>query len=188
MSPKNLLVVALSVGLWSCSDPVPPPYQAGVNIRIQSAPSSVTPAGKSCKYTPHSAFVGSPPPSANTAGKRVIAGEDGAKVKCSVRKSGDVFKLTGTASHKAVSFAVTGEVTPGGTGTGLIQHRNNTTLATLESPADQPCTIEVAPEPLQAASGRIWARFSCPALTVRNEPAVFCQTDEGYFVFENCDE
>lgn len=174
-------------GSMSCSDSVPLPPQGGANVSVHSAPSTVTPAGKKCPVSGHSAFVGSPPPDATKAGSRVVDGENGATVSCAVRKSGDVFKVSGSATHKGVSLSVTGEVALGGTGTAKIIHRNPTLLETIQSTDDAPCTISVADAPLQVATGRVWAHFSCPGMIANAQPVLFCET-EGYFVFENCDE
>ncbi|HMR09514.1 MAG TPA: hypothetical protein PKA88_27230 [Polyangiaceae bacterium] len=190
MMLKGNLTAALGLsllGTFGCSDPVPPPPQGGVNVNIRSAPSSVTPPNKKCTVGGHSAFVGSPPPDATKPGSRVVDGESGASVSCSVRKSGGVFKINGNATHKGVSFSVTGEVAPEGTGTATILHRNPTVLETVKNEDAMPCTVSVADAPLQVATGRVWAKFSCPALIAAQQPTLFCE-GEGFFVFENCDE
>ena len=190
MTLKGILTVAAGTGLLTtlgCSDPVPPPPQGGVNISVRSAPSSVTPAGKKCTVGGHQAFIGSPPPDASKPGSRVVDGEGGASVSCNVRKSADGFSINGNANHKGVSFSVTGSVMPAGTGTVTILHRNPTVLETVKSDQATPCTISVEDAPLQVASGRIWAKFSCPALTANQQPTLFCE-GEGFFVFENCEE
>lgn len=191
MSVRRLLGGAVSAALLfgaACSDPVPPPSQGGLTIHIRSAPAGATPDGKSCQFNPHYAYIGSPPPGAGAPGSRVVDEESGASVKCAVRKSGDVFKVSASMSHKGVAFTVNGQLSPGGSGTATILHRNPTMLDTLQNPVETPCIIAVDVEPLQVATGRIWARFSCPGLISQKQPSTYCEADEGWFVLENCDE
>ena len=191
MALKSLLMGAAAVATIStvsCSDPVPPPSQGGAYVEINAAPAGVTPAGRKCSIQGHSAQIGNPPPSGSSPGKRVVDGEGGASVSCRVSKSGGGYKFNGTAQHNKVTFYVNGEVTSGA-GTAKVTTYDPTSLATLGNPSDTPCEVTVT-EPLQVASGRIWAAFKCPAFVDISQPdgPLFCEAEAGWFVFENCDE
>ncbi len=196
MSLRTLMVGAAALtalSAASCSDAVAPPSQGGMYIEINAAPLTETPAGRKCTIAGHSAQIGNPPPNASSPGKRVIDGENGASVSCKVSKSGDVFKFQAKATHKKVSFFASGEVTPGGTGTARITEYDppGTTGSglTLGSPADTPCEVSVE-APFEVAKGRIWGYFHCPAFVDISQPdaQLYCEAENGWMVFENCDE
>ncbi len=167
------------------------PPQAGLKVNIRGADPSLTPPGTKCVVGGHSVFVGSPPPDAIKPGARVVDGEDGASISCTMRNNGGIFSIQGDISHKGVSFDITADVAPGGTGTGQIVHRNPILLEYVKNPDATPCTVSVEDPPLQVSDGKIWAKFACPGLVPEQQPTVhptlFCE-GEGFFVFDNCEQ
>lgn len=120
----------------------------------------------------------------NGGGERLVDGDDGGVVECSVTPSAtdgryDVrFDLTG---GPVASFSARGTVdkAPGVPGTGSLDVYISTSQFSLNQAG---CTATVQ----EAIGGALWVRnLSCPALRDPSSPAIEC-TGTGGFIIENC--
>lgn len=170
-----------------------PPPQAGAFAHIQAAAPALTPPGKACSVQSHTATIGTAP-STTTKGTPVVDGEAGV-VTCSVVGAG-TFAFSASMTYGGTSFSIThGSITAGGSGTATIQVCDPTTGFCLGSPAEPdtqgfglPCNVFVDQDSLEVSEGRIWARFECPTLENESTPNIWCASDAGVFVLENCDK
>ncbi len=175
-------------GAIGCSDPVPPPAQAGVTLQVRHSPSP--PEGTSCPGT-GVARIGNPAPEGTNAGTRAVDGKGHHNIECSVKRSGDGFNFSADIAGPdpfdgfLVSITINGSVEEGGTGTGSMSLYTSQ-LGRLSTPGDQLCTFDVSEAPQQVAPGLIWATFDCPAFRDTSAIGSFCKS-EGMFILENCD-
>ncbi len=176
-------LIVCSVALLGCGDPVPPPAEAAATVSI-GAPINPDP-GSACSLPPHVTIFGAPP-DATSSGDTLVDGDDGADVRCTVTGSGS-YSFSGSVKQGRQSFGVTGEVTPGGTGTGTANMFDSVMAISLASPADVPCTFYVNQGSLTVESGAIWAGFSCPKFSNSGQTGIWCQAS-GFFVFKSCGE
>jgi len=177
----SCLVGIAGLSALSCSDPVAPPAQGAMGINVTTKPPS--PAGV-CNIKAHNAQIGANPPTSSAPGDRVIDGQDGAAVRCSVSGSG-AFSISGSLSQGPTSFQISGSFN-GTTGTGTAAEYDPENGQFLSSKPDD-CTITVAP-PQEIASGRIWADFKCASFFNESVPSTTQCAATGHFVFENCAE
>ena len=171
----------------SCSDPVAPPAQGAMEIRIY--PPSNAGANK-CSLPAHVKILSGNPtdtakPSKTEPGERLIDGQDGASVKCTVSGGGS-FSVSASVLKDPVSFGMSASIN-GTTGTGSVsEYDPDDTVTLISDPAG--CTFTVTP-PQEIASGRVWGSFSCPTnFRDPNQPGGTSCASEGNFVFENCQE
>jgi hypothetical protein len=169
-----------------CSDPVPRPAQGNLTLSIQP------PAGAGTCVMPQTYVVGNPKgPNNAMAGDRLIDGEHGATIKCSVHGSGP---FTFSATIKGLSSAsdpVTLTITNGtinadkmaGTATVAV---NTPQLANTFSSAAGACPVTVVGTNVKP--GSLWATVSCPNITDPSTPGKACSVGPiTTFVLENCD-
>lgn len=145
----------------------------------------------SCPVTGKTYVVGNPSgPNSVMPGDRLIDGEQGAKVQCSVLGSGPYNfsgSIRGTSSE--------GDVVTVKFSDGIVNQDKQTGTATLSVYTPQlastfvsaagSCTVSVLGDNVKA--GSLWATVSCPSIT---EPAAGQTCAVGpisTFVFENCD-
>jgi hypothetical protein len=191
MSLRWSYTAVFALGTLACSDPVPPPAQAGLRLGMAN---SAGIAGKSCPVTtvtktvpdrdPTSVFEG---PTATDPGVRVIDGEDGSKISCTVKEGSGTFSVSGSIQYASTSFTLLGGSVPeGGMGTANISVYAPEIGTSISSPSGSPCTLRVPPGTnFQVKSGSIWAEFACPSL--ETTPSTACSAN-GIVVFENCRE
>lgn len=189
MSLRLSFTVVLAASTFACSDPVPPPAQAGLKLSLRNASPAI--AGKSCPVTaltktvpetdPNNLMEG---PTTTSPGVRVIDGESNSKISCSVKGSG-TFNVSASIAYSGVTFTILGgTVTSGGTGTASMSVYTPETFS-ISSPSSTPCTLDVSMGDLQAQPGSMWATFRCASL--ETAPGTACSAD-GVIVIENCTE
>jgi len=185
----SILAVPVLAAL-GCSDPVPLPAQGAISLSVQKPITSVN--GSTCPESGHVYDVsdGNRPPSESTPGESVIDGEGGAKVSCSVRKSGTSYVFSGSFSGTTSSapiYPITVSFRDGVinadkvTGTANVSVYTPVLAASFGSTA--PCTFHVIGGNVKG--GSIWASFTCGSLA--NPPAQVCSVGSSVIVFENCD-
>ena len=190
MSLRWSFTAVLALGTLACSDPVPPPAQAGLRLSLSNG-SGIS--GKSCPVTaitktvperdPNNIMEG---PSATDPGVRVIDGEDNSKISCSVKGNGP-FSVSASIQYASTSFTLLGgSVMAGGNGTANISVYTPEITTTISSPSTTPCSVRVpAGTSFQVKPGSIWAEFSC--MSLETTPSTACSAN-GILVFENCAE
>ncbi|MCC6214802.1 MAG: hypothetical protein IT376_08040 [Polyangiaceae bacterium] len=203
-----LAAVAASLGAAACSDPVTPPALGAAYWFISS--SLTPPAGKSCASAGKTGQVqagATPLTAASTRGVLVSDGDGGAKVRCSVARSGVVeeggknytkYSASGSVKKGSYSFYFSGEFIEGGsasdpqiagsvrgTGTGSVGFFTPDSLG-MESDEARPCTFDV----IDVAGGKVWASFACDGLVKSDEPQVYCgvlENSGSVFAFADCE-
>jgi hypothetical protein len=178
----GVLAAALGMG---CSSAKAPPADANIQMRIFQ--NSTDPTLCKIVHNMQIAKKGQSPPSheTNQAGGRVEDGSEGFSVSCKIHGSND-FTISGAINGGASAFSFSGSVTKGNSGQGSIAEYDSSFQTTVAS--TDPCTFTVTPDPLQVASGRIWATFSCPTVLDQSAPTTTTCAASGEFVFENCEE
>jgi hypothetical protein len=129
--------------------------------------------------------AGDQPITANSIERRVIDGENGARVHCPYR-----------GSSEWVSF-VTPMVVDGPRWVGLPDRQlqlapgqsNVDAVITLrprenDEAREAHCKVSVAPPPLDLSAGRIWASVTCTVVPPGG--GLTCDIAEGYFALEDC--
>ena len=160
----SFLTVPLLAAL-GCSDPVPRPAQGNVTVSIQKPTSGAL----NCPVPGKTYAVGNPKgPSPTNYGDRLIDGEHGATIKCSVTGSGP-FSFSGTIKGStAQSDQVTVTLTNGVinadklTGTATVAVYTNDLAGSFVSMAGA-CTVNVVPPNVKP--GSIWATLECPLVS-----------------------
>lgn len=189
MSLRLSLTLVLATSAFACSDPVPPPAQAGLRLSLGNASPAIP--GKSCPVPaltktvpdvdPNNLMEG---PTTSDPGVRVIDGESGSKISCTVKGNG-TFSIAANIAYGGLTFRILdGTVTAGGTGTASVSVYTPETFA-IASTSANPCSLDVTTPPLQVQSGSMWATFRCPAL--ETSPSTACSAS-GVLVLENCTE
>ncbi len=194
VSSRWCVTAVFALGALACSDPVPPPAQGAFIASVK--PASPQPAGKAC---PTSAFTYDVPPvltdmpteilDADNYTHRIINGESGATVECSVKGGGGNFTFSGNILLGGKALKISGGTLAAGKGTATITVNDAERLspAQLISPAGA-CAIDAtkaAGNNFQAKAGSMWASFKCTSVELM--PASSCAAD-GFFVLENCDQ
>lgn len=177
-----------------CSDPVPRPAQGDLKLSIQP------PTGTGTCPVPGKTYEVAAPPNYNppiadganpVPGDRLIDGEHGASIKCSVHGS-DSFTFSGTikglsSESDKVTFTITNGMinTDKKTGTATIAV-NTTQLPANYTSAAGACTITVVGTNVKP--GSLWATAKCPSISDPSSPGSACSIGETTnFVLENCD-
>jgi hypothetical protein len=190
---RSLLVLPLLAAL-GCSSPAPLPAQGGVTVSIHQPDTAVQ--GMMCPISPTQYQMGDPAaPTTISAGDRLIDGQKGASITCSVQSNGsNTFSFSGnlhavntktTPSQVVTINFDSGTIAANGTGTANVLFLSNGLSGSLTSPSGTPCTLTVVPPgtPDTIKGGSIWASFNCPSIT--STPSNLCGLS-GVFVFENC--
>jgi hypothetical protein len=119
---------------------------------------------------------------------KVVDGEGGAGVRCTVKSGGGGFTFSGklTAGVRALEIS-NGTLGADKTGTARFVLANSQGLSSPLASQMADCTVTAtqAGTSFQAKGGSMWASFRCAA--VESPPTEYCQAD-GIFVLENCDQ
>ncbi|HET7541615.1 MAG TPA: hypothetical protein VFK05_17190 [Polyangiaceae bacterium] len=183
------LTVPLLAAL-GCSDPVPRPAQGNMTVSITQASGSA-----SCPVPGKTYQVGNPkPPNVTsnppTVGDRLIDGEHGAAIKCSVHGNGPYtfsgsIKALSSESDKVALTITNGVINADKTtGTATIAF-SAPQLANTFTSAEGGCTITVISQNVKP--GSIWASAACPTITEPSTAKVCAVGATTNFVLENCD-
>lgn len=187
------LVLGSAVFALGCSDPVPASPQGNFKGNINLT--ADRPSNANCQtlnFNPGLPGDSSLQPTTRSPGTKLVDGDDGARVACTVKKTGDTFSLQGRVAKGATSFYVSGDDIPGqeaaeggatGSATVVIRSQGQDFESNLEEFGEdynRSCDIK----PLQIKSGAIWAEFTCDG--IGSPPSNYCRLDNGVFVFEKC--
>jgi hypothetical protein len=180
------LTVPLLAAL-GCSDPVPRPAQGNLNLSVQQA----LVGAANCPVPGKTYVVGNPKgPTAAVPGDRLIDGQNGASIKCSVHGGGP-FTFSGTIkglsseSDKVALTITNGTVNADKlTGTATIAV-NTPQLAGTFTSAEGGCTISVVNQNVKG--GSIWATAKCESVTEPTTAKTCAVGDTTTFILENCD-
>lgn len=201
--------LAAAAGAAGCSDPVTPPALGAAYWFISS--SLTPPSGRSCSSAGTTGQVQAGATSltvASTRGALVADGDGGAKVRCTVKRTGSVdeggrsyskFTATGSMKKGSYSFYFGGELVESGssseprvagsvrgTGTGSVGFFTPDSLG-MENDEARPCTFQV----VDLAAGKVWASFACDGMVKTDEPQVYCgvlENSGSVFAFADCDQ
>lgn len=174
------------LAVLGCSDPAAPPATGSATVQLSAVSPPV--AGKSCAAQGDPIFLGlnGVGPSGTAKGRPYTDDEDGANVLCSVG-SGSEIKFSGLIENSGgVFFQVTGSVVKGGTGKASVSVYDPDSTDVLTSPNDQLCDVRVDTPPLVVGEESIWASYSCPALTSKDNQSILCDVDLSWFYFDHC--
>ena len=193
VSSRWCVTAVFAFGALACSDPVPPPAQGAFIASIK--PASPPIPDRSCPtsavtYDVPSILATTPTEvlDADNYTHKIINGEKGAEVSCTVKKGGAGFTFSG---H--IQLGVRGLSVSGGTlgadmkGTATMTVSNGMALSSPLLSATGACTVDAAKaggNNFQVQAGSMWARYTCPAVLGGN-PGDGCASD-GYIVLENC--
>jgi hypothetical protein len=169
-----------------CGDSATPDAVGGLYFSLISASSTDAPPGTSCGIAPHSAQIGTVPPSVQSHGSLVTNGENGASVSCAVG-DGTTIKIRGNLTKGTVAFVVQGSVEKGGKGTAKVLENDPASVAQFESPDDKPCNVYVDTPPLVAGGEKMWVRMDCPLLVDRDKNHYCAADGTSVFYFDHCD-
>jgi hypothetical protein len=184
----------VAVCALGCSDPVAPPAQGAFNARVTSA--SPAPAGKMCPSGASTYFEVPvvPPPTTvdetlddSTYIHRVIDGESGAGVTCTVKGQGSSFGGRISSAGKVLEIS-SGTLDATLKGTALITVASSSQISGALTAPSANCIINASNAggtSYEANPGRIWATFDCPS--VERQPSDYCVA-RGTFVLENCSQ
>lgn len=187
----KLLILGLGALAVHCDDPVPPSAQGAVKYRFKNQPNS------SCASPSTTENIGTV---TNIENAPVTNGDGGNQVACSVRAQAGGFSFSGSLTQGDNSFNISGLITPGQPSPVTVQFHADSLKATFISNPDKLCTLSVDPgegEKFAVASGKIWAKFSCPDMIQSGASsdvphcAIAGGTDKepgGYVIFQNCEE
>jgi hypothetical protein len=161
------------------------PAQGNLTLSVQKSAD----VSSNCPTPGKSYVVGAPKgPSSVSPGDRLIDGENGASIECSVLGSGPYTfsgTLRGTSSEAdTVQVTITNGVidADGRNGSATISVLTPDLAGTFSS-AEGGCAVSVVNQ--QIKPGSIWAMFSCPSITAA--PSGQCAIGAtSTFVFENC--
>jgi hypothetical protein len=182
----SFLAVPLLAAL-GCSDPVPRPPQGNLSLSIQKP----TTGSQTCPVPGKTYVLGNPDgPNSAMPGDRLIDGENGATIKCSV-KGGGPFNFSGTLKGtSSESDKVTMTISSGVinadklTGTATVGVYTPQLAGTFTSP-DGGCTVGVVGN--QVKAGSLWATISCPTISYPSTAQSCSVGTTTTFVLENCD-
>jgi hypothetical protein len=206
MMLRHLSCTALGLALFAfgCSDAPARPARVGLRINMRNPdPNVAGVAGKSCPASTGiewdvgkpikngSMVVGVDSPTSTDFGSTLENGESGAKVDCTVRKSG-AFNARGegldpiiTKPNGFITFDFNGTAKPNGTpadNTAKVTLYTPPTYDVQTNPGFPDCIVTAVHE---QAPGALWADFDCPALTRLGTPSTACHAS-GTIVFEYC--
>ena len=184
----SVLTLPLLAAL-GCSDPVPRPAQGNLTLSIQP------PVGTGNCPVPGTTYVlGNPKgPNSVSAGDRLIDGEHGATIKCSVQGSSTftfsatIKGITNTTPSSKVSLQMSSGVINMDrmTGTATVAVNTNELGGSFTSPAGA-CTVGVVGDNVKG--GSLWATVTCPSISDPSSPGKACSVGTiTTFVLENCE-
>ncbi|HEX2672357.1 MAG TPA: hypothetical protein VHM25_15860 [Polyangiaceae bacterium] len=160
------------------------PAQANLTLSVHPA------TGAGCPVAGQTYEVGDPKgPNAVSPGDRLIDGEQGAAITCSVRGTGS-YTFSGairgtTAQADLVDVKMTDGSVTGETSTVTLSVYTPQLGSSFTSTAGG-CTVNVIGDNVKP--GAIWANVACPTITDPSTPGVTCSVGSvSTFVFENCD-
>jgi len=180
------LTVPLLAAL-GCSDPVPRPPQGNLTLSVQQALTGPV----NCPVPGKTYIVGNPSgPTAVDDGDRLIDGEHGASIKCSVHGGGP-YTFSGTikglsSESDKVTFTITnGNVSADkATGTATIAVNTPQLPGTFTSP-EGGCALTIVNGNVKG--GSIWATANCPTITEPSTAKTCAVGTTTTFILENCD-
>lgn len=123
-------------------------------------------------------------PTAEQYRGKVLDGEGGAQVSCSVLGSSS-FKVTGRIHAAGIAFEVADLTLVNGQGRGRISFRNAQLPSSISSASCEVLAVSTSSSRLQVQSGALWASFQCGELSA---PGGTSCVGSGHFIFENCAE
>jgi hypothetical protein len=119
---------------------------------------------------------------------KVIDGEDGAQVLCTVAPAGAELDASGSIQRGNLRFQFA-VLTGGQSATGSVGFLDPASGAAYSSPEGSPCVFQFAPSSGQGIeAGRIWVQFDCANLVNEQDPAAACSSRYGYLILENCEQ
>jgi len=161
--------------------------QGNLTLSVQKS----TAANSNCPTSGKTYVLGAPTgPSGVSAGDRLIDGENGSSIHCSVRGSGPYTfdgTISGTSSENATAkVTITNGVisADGQQGTATISVFTPDLAGTFSS-AEGGCAVSVVNQ--QIKHGSMWAMFSCPSVTLPASGQACSLGAISAFVLENCD-
>ena len=181
----SFLTVPLLAAL-GCSDPVPRPPQANMTLSITDA------TGIKCPASAKTYQVGNPkPPVPPEDGDRLIDGEKGASIKCSVTGSGPynfsaTIKALSSESDK-VTLTATNGVINADKETGSATIAVNTPQLSGNSFVSDPgaCVVTVVSQNVKP--GSLWASVSCAKVNLASTGQTCAVAMTTNFIIENCE-
>ncbi|EYF01829.1 hypothetical protein [Chondromyces apiculatus] len=176
----------LSLLVCGCSDPVPPTPRGGFDVNWVDSPV------EECPIRSHRAQVGSP--TATDPGTKLVDGEEGAEIECSVTGAGP-FKVSASAVQGANILrlnipSISPSASQAAPASGSVNFRSaELTSGSVSSDSTVPCTFwfpDGRSEDQRVTGGKIWVAFECSRMLTppMNNP---CKISESYALFENCD-
>ena len=182
----SFLTVPLLAAL-GCSDPVPRPSKGNLTLSVQPPKGAGTCSVTGKTYVVAAAKGVGPKPS--SPGDRVVDGENGATIKCSVHGSGP-FTFSGTikgisSGSDRVTFTITNGVIGADRLTGTASIAVNTTQIPNTLASDG-CAVAVVQDAVKP--GSLWATVTCANINDPSSPGIGCSVGpDTTFVIENCD-
>jgi hypothetical protein len=194
--------------LAACGDPVPPAPQANVSIQVaEYDPMDPVNGNKRCPPYRHWLNVPyqrdkapssqSQQASDSNADVRAINGQEGNKVSCKVTPDGSNFKVTASATGYAQNMdrklsPVSVNISIPSIGEGDSSARGRFTFQDDTTAGNQyysdDCTYSVEGGAMGVKPGGIWGKISCEGVKEDKTPDSACVIQNGFFVFENCNQ
>ena len=160
------------------------PAQSNLTLSVQPA------TGAGCPVAGQTYVLGNPKgPNAVSPGDRLIDGEQGATISCSVRGTGP-FTFSGairgtTGQGDLVDVKMTDGSITGESGSVTLSVGTPQLASRFTSTAGG-CTVTVIGQNIKP--GSVWASVTCPTITDPSTPGLTCSVGPvSTFVFENCD-
>lgn len=184
----GMTACGISMAITGCSDPVPPPAQGAVQLKVSSLPTAEIAEGeKNCNFPGIDFALGTVNVTSRTS---VTDGTNGTAVHCRVAPRGAGFDVSASIDKGDDSFSVSGFVQSGQDTEGDVTLSLQQTSTLLGSKIK--CTVSVArtdaAPSLAVGPGRVWAKVECTKLSVNGfSPPQYCRA-AGVFVFESCEE
>lgn len=162
-------------------------WAAGCSSTASPAPRGAThvvPDGSVCGVGPYSIPKDGTPTTERAPGNMVTDASDGYGVRCTVRKGGGGYQITGSVDGNFSAFTITAQVEEGDgnyTGPGNVAFVDPGS-GNVESST---CTVTVTADQ-QVKPGAVWGNFSCTD-SVHESGKASCNFS-GSFVFDRCDD
>jgi hypothetical protein len=181
--------LVLSVTAYGCSDPVPPAAQGALSYTFTFS------QGKSCSVGAFQQAIGRVD---GTTQSPISDGSGGVAVFCSVKQSGDGYRVDAKISQGGENFTLSAAFDATGKAQGTISLYSKFTEATYQPAVGTTCEMSVAPDDthkgLSISPGHVWGTFTCNEIVdLRNTEstcAVRSSSDGepgGFFIFDNCE-
>lgn len=180
-------LVAPLLAAIGCSDPVPLPPKGNLTLSLQ-----VPAGGGSCPVPGRTYEIGAPnAPSTQDPGDRVVDGQKGSAIKCSVHGkgpftfSGSLRGISSDENRSPVTISFTdGQIAADKSGGTVTVGVNTPDLGGFFQSEPGACKLTIVNQ--QIKPGSIWTSVSCPLVT--QPPANSCTVGMSTVViFENCD-